>query len=139
MSADMHIHIFEGIEEKDLKIFFSNTIGSKYCLPIGVKVSDEAWEKAYEKIANTPNIWIGEVSWLKAGLTSNPEKYVPAPIQKISDIIGEDLPKIDDELIQKVENALRLKNTTSYQVANPKDVVKFLKKHKGKKVFTVSW
>jgi hypothetical protein len=144
MSADLSIHIFEGIDESDLDIFFSNAIGSKYCKPLFSKESEEAAKKKkdddlYIKIGSTPEVWVGEVSWLKADLFDDADAFIPTPVQLVSELIGEDLPIIDDELINNIETALKLENKTSYRVAKPEDVVKFLRKHKGKRAFTVSW
>ena len=141
MGADLHIHVFEGIDIEDLKEFFANTLGSKYFnLRRG---QGEAWSEAYKKIAKTPNIWIGEASWLKASLCKDEktaDKYVPATVERVCEIIGEDLPILDDILIQKILDALDLPNDTAYNVTTKKDEVeKFLLTHKGKKVFTVSW
>lgn len=139
MAADLHIHIFEGATEDDLAEFFSNTIDSKYfgfCLR---RRSYEEIVQSHRKIGMTPHIWVGEVSWLKAGLLGDEERYVPGPVQAIADIIGEDLPVIDDVLIERIEAAMHEPNTTSYRLAAAQDVLEFLKEHKGKRCFTVSW
>lgn len=137
MAADMCIHIFQGITEDDLRIFFSNALGSKYFGTVAP--SDEELDQAFHKIARTPNVWVGEVSWLKAALFEDEEKYIPTAIEQIHEIIGEDLPVIDDELIARIEQALRLPNKTRYRVAKPEEVVEFLRKYKGERCFTVSW
>lgn len=136
MSADLHIHIYEGITEDDLANFFSNSFGSKWFNPrnVGSKLDD-----GYEAISNTPNIWVGEVSWLKAAVFESPGDFVPDPIAKISEIITDELPTIDDKLIAKVEVAMGLSNETGYSLGSQNDVIDFLKLHKGKRCFTVSW
>jgi len=92
------------------------------------------------KIADAaPNIWIGEVSWLKAALFEDPDKYVPGPVEQIVEIIGEDFPRITEDLIVKVKAAFYAPNTTKYEVAREEDVVEFLRQHKGKKVITITW
>ena len=139
MAADLSIHIFEGIDEKDLAKFNSHTLGSKY-FDLSTSISPEDRSDLYKKIGNTPNVWIGEVSWLKAILFENGEgTFVPSTVQQIHDMIGEDLPTIDDKLISRIEDCFTFPNITEYSIAKSKDVVDFLKKHKGKKVFTVSW
>lgn len=140
----MHIHVYEGITENDLSDFFWNSMGSKYFggglgIIAARRAGEGKFDAAYKKISDTPNIWIGEVSWLKAGLFNNEETYVPGPVSIIKDLIGENLPTIDEELIDKIEAALNAKNTTDYSVAKPDEVVGFLLQHKGKKCFTVSW
>jgi len=163
MSADLHIHIYEGLTKNDMEAFFSNVLGSKYCplSPMFEKFekeeeptqeelsaafehtcrthSHEDFTKLWEKFSHTPNVWVGSVSWLKAGLTGDSDTYIPQPVEVVSDIIGEDLPIIDDELIGKIRAALRLSNDTGYQVASEPSVVAFLERHRGKQVFTVSW
>lgn len=142
MAADLHLHIFEGITEEDLRMFNYNTLGSKYFAGIFAQISDDKRDRVLEKIMRTPDIWIGEVSWLKAILSGDRDTFVPSVVGGVSDIIGENLPIIDDELIQKILKTFdtESKNTiTSYSVAKKEDVEKFLIKHKGKKVFTVSW
>jgi hypothetical protein len=162
MGADMHMHVLEGIEESELEGMFYNCVGSKYC-PItrfdDNTTDDEAkrifadmdrLDKKYgrkkhgdngisERVARTPQVWIGEVSWLKAGLLENPDRYIPQPVQLVADIVGEDLPVIDDQMILQIKNALESDNITGYSTAHVKKVVDFLEAHKGKKVFTVSW
>lgn len=132
----MHLHIFEGITEDDLKTFFSNTLGSKH---FNLYRSSRGWDSVFSKIADTPNVWIGEVSWLKAAFCDNDETFIPNTVGEVHDIIGEDLPVIDDELIQKILKAFDLENKTSYSLAKKEDIEKFLLEHKGKKAFTVSW
>jgi hypothetical protein len=149
MAADLHIHIFEGITEDDLRVMNSHTIGSKYfnfnaCLP---------WEeerKISDKVGNTPNIWIGEVSWLKAALYEDgADTFIPNTVGDIADLVGEDLPIIDDEFIAKVVAAFKQPNNTAkevgpwsgkgYSLAKAEEVKAFLELHKGKKVFQISW
>jgi len=135
MSADLHIHIYEGITEEDMKTFFSNTLGSKYFDPSYGDRNDEV----YEKIAKTPNIWIGGVSWLKAALFEDDEHFIPSTVERVQDVVGEDLPILDDKLIKEVIDAFDLENKTGYALAKKEDVEKFLIENKGKRVFTVSW
>lgn len=136
MAADLHIHVFEEIIEDDLKAFFCNTIGSKYFDP-GIESKD--WDEAFQKIARTHDIWIGEVSWLKAGLFNDSDRFIPKTVENIQELIGEELPVIDDELIEKILDAFDSENKTGYRIAKKEDVEKFLIENKGKRVFTVSW
>jgi len=138
VAADMHIHVFDGVTEGDLRIFFEHTFGSKYFNLLGHQDFKE-WSKVCEKISDTPNIWVGSVSWLKAGLFDNSDKYVPSIVDAISEIIGEDLPMIDDVMIEKIGKTFDLPNVTSYKTADKEEIVTFLKNHKGYKAFTVSW
>ena len=94
-------------------------------------------------IQRTKNIWIGEVSWLKASLFGDDgEKYIPTTVMEISSAVHEEnfgLKVIDDELIKLVSEAFDKPNTTNYRLANKKEVIRFFKKHKGKKCFQISW
>lgn len=141
MAADLHIHVYLGLDESDLKDFLCVVPGSKYfSMLAAVKVQRSGkWEKAFERIGATPNVWVGEVSWLKAAVTGDADAYVPAPVRAVFDIIGEDLPVIDDALIERIRAALDIETTLPYAVAKAEDVVAFLEKYRGRQVFTVSW
>jgi hypothetical protein len=134
MSADLCIHIFEGIAEEDLAEFNSHTFGSKYFDLSKKSFSNEV----FDKILGTERIDVGEVSWLKAAVTDSDE-FVPGPIGKLVDIIGEDLPVIDDELIAKIGEAMKVPNKSGYSIKSEHDVVTWLQARKGKRIFTVSW
>jgi hypothetical protein len=157
MSADLHIHIISGrCTEEHVKVFESNSMGGLYegyNHPELSKLSrfgENGYEDGSEKIPfsesicgiveETPNIWIGEVSWLKAAFFGENEKYIPDPVQKISDAVGETFPVIDDFFIERIRQIFKtVKNTTRYKVAKSQDVMKFLNEHRGKKVFCISW
>lgn len=97
--------------------------------------------KYNERIVDlTPNIWIGEVSWLKAALFGDAKTFIPSTVQVVQDIVGyKKLNKITKNFIKKIMKAFDLKNKTGYELASPKDVEKFLFKHLGRKIFTISW
>jgi hypothetical protein len=138
MSADLHLHIFDGIDETTLARFFVRIFGSKHYGPM--RLSTEQWEEAMRQVANTPQVWIGEVSWLKALIYEDGEKaFVSSPVKVIRDLVGEELPVLDDELAQKIAAALELENATAYRVADVRTVAPFLAAHRGKRVFCVSW
>ena len=92
-------------------------------------------------VSNTPNVWVGEVSWLKAALFDDAETFVPPAVQRIYEIVGEELPLIDDPFISKIEDALKSTNPTSYSVSEVEEspVIQFLRDHKGMRAFTISW
>lgn len=136
MAADLHIHVYEGIDESDMAQFFSNSMGSKWFNPVTNSTSQPGWER----VAHTPGIWIGEVSWLKAMLFEDNEKFVPNPVAEISELIGEDLPELTEELAQKIRFALQRANQTSYSIRSVDDKLEaFFAEHMGKKLFTISW
>lgn len=139
MGADMSIHIFKELTEDDLADFFDHTLGSKYFRGFHCKQDFNKWNKALDKIAKTPSIWIGGVSWLKASVFDDDETYVPDPVQKISELIGEDLPILDESLLNQIVDALQLENTTEYRINEPDKVKEFLNEHMGEKLFIVNW
>ena len=144
MAAALYIHVLtDEFTEEHYKAFQSNAIGGKYWGGFFRDVQGEFEKKhncdLYLLCADTPQIWVGEVSWLKAALFEDQDSFVPPPVQAVADIIGEDFPMIDDELITKIEAALGLDNATGYSVCEHSGVIDFLKEHKGEKAFCISW
>jgi hypothetical protein len=152
MSADLSIHVLEGATEGDLARFFSNTMGSKYFNAFDegtTRQSNDEYMSSLEIVADTPSVWVGEVSWLKAALFEDPDAFIPDTVNQINEIIGEDLPVIDDDLIKRISDAFNVPNNTTkpdgvwdgagYRIAERETVVNFLEQHRGKPVFTVSW
>lgn len=84
------------------------------------------------------NVWVGEVSWLKAMVFDDTKTFVPDVVGTISDIFH-DHPFITEGLIFQVEKAYSVINTTGYSIAEEDEVINFLKKNVGKRGFTVSW
>jgi len=137
MAADLHIHVFtEGeLTEDDFRSFFSRSIGSKWF----DGSYHENWFDISNKFHDTANIWIGEVSWLKAALFEDAETFVPDPVAAIADIVGEDWPVVDEEFINKIKNTIDLDNKTDYSINQCEKIVKFLDENKGKMAFSISW
>jgi hypothetical protein len=125
MAADLHIHVLEGITEKEIILFN--------------KGSATVTSQLFDKIGESPNVWIGEVSWLKAALFNDSNEWIPSTVQTIRDLVGNDFPVIDEDFINKVSEAFDKQNITSYSLAEKQEVKDFLKEHLGKKAFTVSW
>ena len=96
---------------------------------------------ARQAIDETPRVWIGEVSWLKAGLFDDAATFVPGPVERVSSLIGESLPVLTPELKEQLLEALGLPNETSYDVASAAspEVRAFLDAHEGERLFTISW
>lgn len=137
MAADLHIHVFSDGEltEGDFRAFFSHTLGSKWFAPTAGRRDTES----RERISDTKNVWVGEVSWLKAAVCDDAATFVPDPIARVHELIGEEWPVVDDALIAQIGAAMRLENATSYRLADVDEVLAFLERHKGKRAFTVSW
>ena len=119
MSADVFIHVFEGIDENELAIFST---------PMK-KLSRELWWEIYNKIQETPKVWVGEATWWD-------DRNVPPTITAVMEAIGERLPVLDDFLFERIMAAFRNENETGYELAIPNVVKEFLKAHKGKRLFT---
>jgi hypothetical protein len=173
MAADLHIHVFEPKEEEQVRLYLKSTfwstdkghgydevfVGGKWVhlndwddekYPEPMDMRQKYLPDLDEKVAHgTPSVWVGEVSWLKAALFEDGDTYIPEPVARVCQIIGSNLPVIDDALIQQVAEALRLPNNTikakgvwdgkGYSLASAESVIEFLTKHKGKKAFTISW
>jgi hypothetical protein len=141
MGADLHLHVLtEKFTEDHCAAFKSNVIGSRFFKP----GFDREFEKRnscdlFRLCSETPNVWIGEVSWLKAALFENSGDYIPKPVEEIHEIVDENFPVIDDELIERISNAMKYENATMYEMAKEKDVIDFLIMHKGEKIFYISW
>lgn len=138
MAADLHIHVLtDKFTEEHCKVFSSNVLGSKWFGYRNASIGNRF--DLFGPASDTPNVWVGEVSWLKAALLDDADKYVPAAVEAIAELIGDDFPVIDDEMISAVHAAFEAENGTSYSVSEGNDVIDFLNEHKGKKAFTVSW
>lgn len=147
MAADLHIHVMEdGCTEDDIVRFFGNTLGSKHFSIFSNTHRNEGGKPFYEqdwykRVSSSPNIWVGEVSWLKQAFLSEEEgEFVPDIVAEITEIIGEDLPVCDDSLIAKVKEAyIRSEPHEFYSTEYSNTVIDFLKEHRGKRLYTISW
>lgn len=149
MSADLHIHAFPpGFEdaEEHMRCFFSNHLGSRYFAPLGghrcrTSAASQLECVHWTAVSESDNVWIGEVSWLKAGLL-NDDGYIPEPVQAVQDVIGEDLPVLDNDLLQRVLTAAGAPNERAghYSILHSTSgVAEWLVAHVGCRLFTVSW
>jgi hypothetical protein len=140
MSADLHIHVMEGVTTDDLRCFNRHTLTSKYFDVQDLHPCGNNYNCAHDRaVVDSPQVWIGQVSFLKAMLLEDTETYVPGVVQAIVNLIREDEPVIDDALLAGVREAFARNNDTSYSVADVDEVVAYLERYRGKKVFTVSW
>lgn len=142
MAADLSIHALTApCTESDLAEFFRNTLGSRWFGGFTAsRPTDYGEGSAWVRVADTPQVWIGEVSWLKAALTDDSETFVPNLVASVHEIIGENLPLIDDSLIERLKAAHdAASNETSYSTAEWEPIGKWLEANKGVPAFTVSW
>jgi hypothetical protein len=144
MAADLSIHaLVAPCTESDLARFFKNTMGSKWFDPWSGGTSAYGLDDgSYRVVADTPQVWVGEVSWLKAML-SDPwdDSYVPEAVEGIHDLIGESLPVLDEVMRERILTLLRQPQVRArpYSVAEPEDIAPWLDEHMGCRLFTVSW
>jgi len=136
MAADLHIHTMEGVTEYDLQVFFSHSLGSKW---FDITTESDCFGPEWKAVTNSPSVWVCEVSWLKAGLLDD-DSYIPDLAAEITNLIREDLPIIDDDLIHQVKQIFnRMKQHEFYEQTDETPVLEFLEQHKGQRTFTVSW
>jgi len=140
VAADLHIHTMDGVTEEDLKCFFSGTLGSRWCTFPARRRCPGALCTHWEAVGKSPNVWVGEVSWLSASLTGD-DSSIPEPVQAVKDVIGESLPVLDDDLKVKILRALGETNTRApgYDTTKDEGIVGWLDEHMGQRLFTVSW
>lgn len=139
----MHIRTDE-ISDKDMEIWFSNTLGSPLFTWDNHPDKEKRWDELYSIIARrTPKFEFGEHSFLKGALTDD-DRYVSDAVQ-LEDIIKDETgygELITEEIIKQVKEwADSFKGDTSYyhNQIDMKELIKFLKKHKGKKAFFTCW
>ena len=141
MSASMHIHSDSYISEEAIKCVMGNTIGSKY---FGYKCPLERkyglCEKHYDDVANSDQVTVGDVSWLKAALFED-DKYIPDTIGTINDILH-DVPFLTERMAKEIDAAFGLDNESIYENTDEsvrERVKEFCKRNIGSLVFTISW
>jgi len=165
LAADLHIHVVRNEEiEKHVRQYLRKDMWSSEKGPVYLrfKGSDGKWYRWDEVPENldvvkrreirlkfdenvvykTPNVWIGEVSWLKADLLGSDE-FLPGPVVAVQDIFYEKGRKgiivLDEKTIGRILAALETENKTKYETTKAAGVRKFLRRHQGKKAFTISW
>lgn len=135
MAADLHIHILtDYFGEKDYIAMNRNTMGSYYFDLSRYNYDPDLMDRCFD----TPNFWVGSVSWLKA-VISNDDSYIPSAVAQIATIVGENFPVIDDGLIQRIVSAMDSPNDTIYSLCDKSELKEWLEKYRGEKVFTISW
>lgn len=141
MAADMHIHALVGVTEQDVADFQANTLGTRHfnmVRGLDIQMSGR-WGELYDKIGETPSFWVGSVSWLKASISGDDEKYIPDPVARVQEAIGEYFPVLDEELRDKIITAFDVPNNTLYGVTRGDELAEWLDAHMGDRLFTISW
>lgn len=143
MAADFELHVITCDQDiVDYRLGMSTTIGSKYENIVPgvdyVKNPDRNVLDAKTRLEKTPGVWLGNLSWIKDNLTGE-AGYVPSALGKIDELVGEEFPLIDEQLINQIEYILKNEtNDTTYHVTESDVVVDFLKQHVGKPVFSLT-
>ena len=145
MSVGVSIHVMTNSPEDDetLRCFFAQTIGSEYFNPNYTcpSTGPHYCEFHTEMMEKTWVLDVGEASWLSAALLDNQERYIPSPIQRVEELISEPT-QITQELVDQLEAAFDLPNTTGYEMKDSRAGVRpALEPHvgSGHRAFTVSW
>lgn len=143
MSADFAVHVLtDKFTAEDYKAFASNTLGSAY---FDLNFSQAEYEKAYDidlfcSCSDTPHLYVGEVSWLKASLTGDIDEYVPDLVLHVSELFnGNELLLITDEVIEKVRSIIDSFVEHEHYSSGTEGLLEFFEKYKGSTAFTVSW
>lgn len=135
MAADLCIHVLDGATEADVRDFFAGGNWDE---------ATKSWGAAHSRVSKTPSVWVGEVSYLRAALTGDAGSSVPTVVLRVGQVIGDHLPVIDEEMIERVAEAWALPPNAAqavggYKVAERDKVLGFLRQHAGKRAFTVAW
>lgn len=170
MAATYTLHVrTPEVTDDVLKDFFSHSVGSKFydtdreprkvtrddlirfrCMnPIayfkedGTVVGDPMYLPDYAfylLTCGTPQFEVGDVSFLKAALFGDDERYVPSPIALLSELFhDEEGIIVTDEVIAQAAAAFTENNRTLYDVVPGEEVVEFLTQYKGHRVFAIAW
>lgn len=146
MSADLYIHIMgDSLTLQELEAFRQDPIdewdGTEEGFNDDIKYKILAHDKVKDKVLDNtggPSCHVGEVSWLKAS-AFGPEEFVPQPVDFIYELFNP-YAKITDDLIEMVNQLYDTsKNTTEYSIEEKQTILDFLKNHKEKYGYTISW
>lgn len=139
MSADLHIHV-----------------GPMPIVPADhpVKIMlNGPWELDHERFdelkarGEIEDIWIGEVSWLKAGLFGDSASFIPPLVAAISETFhsvykGQPVkitPAIIELVKERIAASADVEDRTSYSIADPEAILIWLTQQMGREAWTVSW
>jgi len=76
-------------------------------------ISWDTWRALQRKLDGFPSIEVGQVSWVKAGLTDLYDRYVPGPVARTVDLIG-DGKILTPGLAKEITVAFNLPNRSIY-------------------------
>lgn len=140
MAADLHIHVGPmPIKPAENSVHF--LLNGAYDIDFDKHMVDS-------KAGIIEDIWVGEVSWLKAALFEDGDRnFIPPFVKVVSETFpsvysGKSI-EITEELISglmtKMGIAATLKDETQYDLGDPENILMWLTARKGKQAWTVSW
>lgn len=132
MPTDLYIHaLTEDFTEEHYKAINQGTVCSKY---FQYQSDNVTYEEAFEILKLAPAVWAGQV---RIG------DYQISEVFKIEDIIGENFPTVDGDLMDKIKAVFEANapndSEMSSRLALPQSVLGFLGEQWGNKVFTARW
>ena len=79
MSADLYIHVrTPDVTRENLTVFSAEYRSGD---------DDTAYYSAMNLIGESPMVWVGAVSWLKAALFNKPGEYIPETVDTVAVLI----------------------------------------------------
>jgi hypothetical protein len=92
---------------------------------------------SYDVLRGAAGVWIGRMSWTKASVDGEVDRYVPQLVQEVTELFqGRRLVMIDDKLIALIDQCFyKAVPHEYYTTAEREEVIGFLKQHKGKRAF----
>lgn len=87
--------------------------GRDSIITAGSRYHDELISILYGERWVGPNVWIGQVSWLKAGLLGEQERFIPACVRRIQQLTAEG-PILTPGLAKEITVAMNLPNHSIY-------------------------
>lgn len=139
MAADLHIHaLVDPCTPDDIR----RVLGPRTS---GPGIDNSAHDAAMERVCNTPQFWVCEVSWLKAALLGDRETFVPDVAEQVTEAIGSRLPVLDDAMVGRLTVAMfgeATQNSTSYSTVDAAKLgewAAWCEQNKGRRLFHVSW
>lgn len=97
------------------------------------------WNNLYQKFGDTPQFDVGEVSFLKASLFDDGDRYIPSLVGVCCEVIDDGC-IITDEVIEQIRAGMMDNpNTTTYSTCEVDKLAEWLKKYMGEYVFSIAW
>lgn len=90
MAADLYLYAFPNTDEyRDLLDRYAVLRDADFEVSITQEHNDEYRAVSDRLFPDTDRAWVGSVSWAKAGDAGDTDRWVPAPVARISDLVEE--------------------------------------------------